>query len=293
MRPPEKLLSARRGAAVGRYVFKFTALCLLFLIASCDTTTDPYSTTVNDRQAVTKLYSGRARMCIVSFTASPKVSRQGTGGPLQALRDRAVDYSKLDSEITAGLVVADYRAFKSAFNEKFEVVGTADPAVQTDLASALSPDQISARLKAVKADYAIAVRDQYGWNEGDSIILNGVEKFNIRTCTTIFKANGQAVWAFCSRGFIEEPEAATPSPSSAPPKSDALTGASAEDMFKKFFELYPRFLLLLIKEDAAGVAHKGEGTSFNDYVNKSFKETGLFIVNDKSPSYSHIYRDLD
>ncbi len=64
MRPPEKRLPARRGAALGWYVCKFTALCLLFLIASCDSKTDPYSTTVNDREALTKLYSGRARMCI-------------------------------------------------------------------------------------------------------------------------------------------------------------------------------------------------------------------------------------
>src|SRR5437016_174283 len=97
-------------------------LSILVISSSCDVQTSPFETTTS--KYVPKFAEGGSRVCLLSFTADPRLSQKGSGGPLQALKQKAADPTAGKTDIPETVLRRRYSQYVAELSSKYQVVGT-------------------------------------------------------------------------------------------------------------------------------------------------------------------------
>jgi hypothetical protein len=137
--------------------------------------------------------------------------------------------------------------------------------------------QIAAAIKKKNAELGLVVRDQFGWIWFP--LGTGIANYLFKTCTTVFNQQGKMVWGFCGKGAILSPElikTAYPDP------------VSITQYYEPFFTHYPKFLLLLLKEDQAGKVH---GSEFLEYFHLDSKNLPVSVYNAEDAGFWPSFTD--
>ena len=263
---------------------------IFLALSGCDIKTQPYETEASFDH-VRHFAKGGSRVCILSFTADPRLSQQGSGGPLQAARDGFTAAILDKADVAKAILQLRYRQYLYTLSSKYEIVGTMKPILR-EAPLHLDHQLMTSTIKSNDADYGIIVHDQYGVDWGSSLLTKTVEAYNFRVSTTVYTADGTLVWRFVSRGKAENPRRYSEPLAYAVIGKKGLSATNAVDVLDRFIKYYPKLEESLIVEDACATPHVDEFSDWSSYIGMKPKELAVFIVNDNSGSYGHLFRDI-
>jgi hypothetical protein len=260
------------------------ALLAIVSVSSCNISRRPYLTIFNI-SSISELIQDHGKLCIVSFSSDPSLYTSSgeeltvNPGMLPLTIVEKNTNRKQAAEITTKLTSAHFEKIVAGLSERFLLVG---PLVYGERKNPLTQTQkIADAIAQDGADFGLIIHDQFGWSWASE--NTGVESYYFTTCATIYNGEGQSIWKFCNKGSIYPKLADFKTflsgvAGGAPPMETILGD------FDPYFINYPRFVLRLIEEDAAGKAH---AAWFEDYfpTKRSIRNRQPFIININDERY--------
>lgn len=238
---------------------RHAGLCLvaLLIVSACDSfQAGPYVTSYSSTLA--QEIDATPKLCIVSY-AVDALLYDSSGDEQDTLPGPApLSLAKRDAQraeakkIVTAVAAQHLEQMVLQLTPRFEWAGATGPEIVA-YEPVSDTHKLAEAIAGCGAELGLTVHDRYGWDwDAEN---TGPQGYYFRTCVQILNAQGEAIWRYCGKGTMMLPAKLSLKVlmagvwGVAPPMDEIL------HQYEKEAEFFPRLVLGLMEEDAAGKPH--------------------------------------